>query len=1080
MNHRSRADKATVKPKRRLLRAGVLALSGMLLVGGITVNGTVNAFERPVAAAAYELGPGIYPNGIGIGSFRHSDGSQVYCLEIAVPIKLGNKVDGDFTTVSAIPELSSASYTSPFGGVYRDIYAPALTDQKLLRQINWIYNNYGLTNSDQQAAAVQMAIWSVRYYSGANQGYLDLYASYQRAIEKHSPGTVALLNRIYAESLAAIDAEDQLATQGEIVVHASGAYAGVAAVPVGTIDLTVANGVLRDPATGQWVTTVSWPEGTSQATSVEWQGRPNEAEGWNKYYRVSFSGHKAYTVTPATLAFNKTAGQATGKPAGKPKRHVADLTGAYVDPDTVWQPVLSTATPSEFVQQGETFSDTVTFGVAKGSNPWRVAYRGGKELYAPITATGTLYGPFLSDPALNPSATPPNGAPVAGTATITTDTAKGPGTYPVNADIQSLEAGYYSWVWNIEFDKQRDGVKNPSTNSSGLRDPSLPLNYYFTDGFGVMSERQITPTVLDISTKLSADEVVLGETFTDTVSVELARASGGWLQGDNGKRIPAVLRGTMYQIDTLDGEPPTQSATVPAEAKQIGSVTTVTVDTPGKEVVSADIRVPLTATGYVSMVWCVVAEDQPESVRGRIKEGCDDFGVPSETAKVKRPEVTTVALAKGAYKDELHDVAQVRGGMPDLPARMLFEVFMKPEAGAPKYGADWQPVTNADGSVAVWTADEAAAVGCEAQKVAQTKPVTVKGKGDYKSPAVTAGGYGTMFWVETLEIQDPDSGEFVQVHRGECGLVNETTLVEIPKVSTKAVVEAVPGDLISDTAIVEGELSKHPDVQYAVTFQAYQPKSEKLVYRDENGKEVLEPSEEYCTTETLLFESSKPVKVTKPGEYDSETFQVGKEHEGKIFWVETLWQLEKGKEKLELHRGKCGIPNETTTVTKPKVKTTAVTSAVAGDVIYDTAHVTGSLPVNPKVRYELTFQAYQTRGLTGDKRQWCEAKNLVWESNTPAVVTKLGDYRSEDFKTTAEDQGTIFWVETLWQVEDGKDKVQLHRGECGAENEVTTLQIPELPVTGYSGGLAVVVVGLLTMGVGLLVYSFRLTRRKAV
>ena len=177
MNHRSRASKATVKPKKRLLRAGVLALSGMLLVGGITVNGTVNAFERPVAAAAYELGPGIYPNGIGIGSFRHSDGSQVYCLEIAVPIKLGNKIDGDFSTVSAIPELSAASYTSPFGGVYRDIYAPALTDQKLLRQINWIYNNYGLTNSDQQAAAVQMAIWSVCYYSGANQGYLDLYAS---------------------------------------------------------------------------------------------------------------------------------------------------------------------------------------------------------------------------------------------------------------------------------------------------------------------------------------------------------------------------------------------------------------------------------------------------------------------------------------------------------------------------------------------------------------------------------------------------------------------------------------------------------------------------------------------------------------------------------------------------------------------------------------------------------------------------------------------------------------------------------------------------------------------------------------
>jgi hypothetical protein len=97
------------------------------------------------------------------------------------------------------------------------------------------------------------------------------------------------------------------------------------------------------------------------------------------------------------------------------------------DPNTrsvVFAPVLST-TATTFVQAGQPFTDQLVFSTAAVdglNNPWfRSATTGN---YAPVKATGVVYGPFQSQPA--ESDTVPAGAPVAGEATITTSLTGGP------------------------------------------------------------------------------------------------------------------------------------------------------------------------------------------------------------------------------------------------------------------------------------------------------------------------------------------------------------------------------------------------------------------------------------------------------------------------------------------------------------------------------------------------------------------------------------------------------------------------------------------------------------------------------
>ena len=211
-------------------------------------------------------------------------------------------------------------------------------------------------------------------------------------------------------------------------------YVGTVSVPQGATEISITNGKFNDGTTKK-----TWGEAGAPAnTTLSWNGIPPSSDKWDKYYRVSFDGSK--TSIADSVMFGDGGGwQSLAKAA--PSKTVP-FKEAYVDPDTTWAPLVSSEVESKFISVGENFSDTITFSPAEAtdarSGEWRWRMNGDKREHIPVKATGTLYGPFLNDPALNPSQEAPKGAPVAATIDFTTDVNRDHSTaqtYKINPDV---------------------------------------------------------------------------------------------------------------------------------------------------------------------------------------------------------------------------------------------------------------------------------------------------------------------------------------------------------------------------------------------------------------------------------------------------------------------------------------------------------------------------------------------------------------------------------------------------------------------------------------------------------------------
>ncbi|WP_166987702.1 hypothetical protein [Canibacter zhoujuaniae] len=784
---------AKAKHKYSRGRIGALLVCGAIIAGSAVFNGG-NALDplgmqhTAPAAQAAENGPGFYsPSGIGAGGF-YIDSSKLvhYCLEIGIKIHTG-RGDAASVNVTNVPAWQEVANYGPAAGTVMG--SVAVTGEHL-QALNYILTKWGQTADNQQATDVQLAVWQLRGQLGVTGKYWDYFNLILDTARK-SGYTSNRYEQMVAEAYNAVRASNAATadfTPGQLSVKSASGYSGTITAPAGTTKLKVVNGKLK--IDGKLVAEHTFSEPLNASATFEFVGEAPPEAGWNRYYQMSFSGSQTNRVTrtvyPGTVRVSKIPGmQAVVTSEPTPPRtetleETKPLQDIYTTMDTLWSPGLSSAVESEFVARGASFSDTVTFfTAAESQNQWRTMHSpDGTPIYAPIHATGTLYGPFLSDPKLNPSMTVPNGAPVAGHAEVTSDPKQGAGTYSVDThNLIANEAGYYTWVWNIEHEKQLPEVLEPHSQAGISGAPAIPEKYFFTDGFGQRTEGQTVPTELTLTTKVRDTARSIGETTVDAVAAH--PENGGWLQDAQGNRVPVTLSGIAY----YSASKPQRQSGVPADAVAVGQPLSVLVNSPNDPVESAEFRVPLTLReGYISFVWCVHREDQPETVRGLVKEGCDDYGIPEETFKVNTPEVATKAQAQGYFRAAIYDTAIVSGSLPDLPARISFELFKKPVAGEPKYGPDWHPVIDEKGNPVLWQADELQDPNavCEAQPVAATEAIPVAGVGEFKSPAVTAQSYGTFYWVETVEIQDPDTGEWVRVHRGKCGIPNETTTVSEP------------------------------------------------------------------------------------------------------------------------------------------------------------------------------------------------------------------------------------------------------------------------------------------------------------
>lgn len=751
---------------RRGPRFGFLA-SIVLLVGMLA---TVMPAAAPSPARAASYSHGVSFGGWEVGAFLSSTGQLVYCVEPGAsepraaqnaPVPVGT-LTGYTTQARDETGWNGTVSVGPVSG-------------ESLRRMNWLLTKHGQSADPGMAAVVQIAIWMLRYDAGTSP-WLDHHFGW---IAAHGGGDhLAHARSLLAEAEAATGPRSTPVPEAELSLALDAEQGrGRVDYPAGTTAITLEGAVFEGGGAELRV------DGGA-AGSASWTTELH-AEGWQREHRVTATGEWNHVeeVWPAEVMLH-SATEANQQDLGSMVGPLQDAHRAPLGPvsaviDTRFAPVLSTRTDQPIVERGTgRFSDLVTLSTLEGETPWASRrHADGSVEYAPVVAEGVLYGPFSHPQAVADHA--PQGAPVAGRARLIAD--RGPGEYRAEIDAAPGEAGYYSWVWRIDESEQR-----PEVRAAGL----LPSGYGFADRFGLPEEGQTVPSTLHWSTELESRELALDSlVLRDRLTASLRH--GAWLRDENGSRIPARIRLTVYG----SAEEPVRAPQPPPGVGEIARVF-ADIDSTG-ELEVAPIELPFETRGWVTVQACLLSEDQSEEHRGLIAEWCDDFGVPSETARISVPTVRTEAQPSAVVGEAFGDVAFVDGLVP-AGAELGFAYYLAPAAGEPKYDERWEPRTDENGEPVLWEETELAAMTeeerCLAQPVATTARVEVRAAGRVSSPRIVARSTGVGYWVEDLTMPHPETGERVELHRGACGLENERTEIldqerPLPAPNTSAATE---------------------------------------------------------------------------------------------------------------------------------------------------------------------------------------------------------------------------------------------------------------------------------------------------
>lgn len=862
---------------RTSMRRGVLALLLVIVV----CSGALVWLPKPAFAAATTGAGGAwnaFNPGVGwLGNYIAEDGKRVYCIDPLVP----TSASGSAASATLVTDTGTgpAGNSSPVSG-------------NDLRRMNYAVTVHGQTSNDITAAAVSAYVYN--FVSVNNRGHGERFIGGPVAAAVH-----AEYERIKADTEAHFDRQPPNGSAHlAITTDPNNHYLGEVRVQQvspseakGTLTLT--NAVFVD-------TGLPSREGVSGNSAFPIRALP--PSGVNEYRVSAHAEFRAPGVTiyePNITIYSDGGGKQRSVSPGRTTSSsttFASTTSDSTPRSTLFRPVVGTRVASTYVADGEELADVLRFSLEVAQHtPENEWFRNADGSYAQIVARASIYGPFLAQP-LESDDVPANAPLAFSGVTVSTDPSTGPEReYTVNSGFVPDEPGFYTWVWQIVAEDQ------PAETQL-----HLPAGYVAQDRFGQVNETSIRPSQLAITTQVTRPEAGIAETVSDEVTVSMH--SGGWLQA-NGGRIPVTLRGTAYFSETR----PTLADEPPADAEILG-VLTHTTDRPGSAM-SEPFRLPV-IPGFVTFQWCIHDEDQPEQVRGMIGETCDLYGQESETVEVHAPQVSTRAMPAATVYDVLTDTAIIDGYIP-VGTSLRFSLFKQPEEGDIRRGGDHESDEEAGGDAstnATWTAAEVREL--EGQPLCTTEnrvvvtdaielPPGAYDGAEVSSPEVRVDAEGTYWWVETLTVAHPDTGEHVLVHEGACGLPNETTIVTGPTVTTEAIQVIDLGETAHDIALVEGVLpGESSGVTAALTFQ---------VFRHEGGAIV-------CDASTLVHDLATPITVNSTGRFASA--DVPFTAPGTYYWVETLtYHFADGRTEVA-HVGACGLANERTMVRIPKLAQT--------------------------------------------------------------------------------------------------------------------------------------------------------------
>jgi hypothetical protein len=447
--------------------------------------------------------------------------------------------------------------------------------------------------------------------------------------------------------------------------------------------------------------------------------------------------------------FTTGSAQRLAGPGGQPPGSYSFSAADYVtDPlELKFEPIITTAVADSMLQPGDAFVDQIVAGIGPTSPAakWRTFEDG---LFLPITARGSLFGPF-ADPPVAAAEVPPD-APLAWTETLILT---GPGAYTSSGAFLAQRSGYYTWVWSIDSTDQ------------GPFALFITENYSWQDTFGQTAETAATAIRLEATSQVSEAATGIWQPVSDTLTVTHDQSTGEWWTTDGLGPASAHFVGRAYWI-AGDTEPAI-TTDPPSQAEQIGT-RELSITAPGSYTTSP-VTAPAHSNGYVVWQW------ELDDASGYFVPWRDRFGLPAETTRVTVPNLATAADATVARTAEASDMATLSGQPAGESTYLTFAVFKAPEG---------DPLCDSTTLI-----DD----GLDAR-------IEVTGAGDYRSAPVALDEIGVYHWIATLWTA---AGE--PISAGTCGAASEITSVVLFIVSTEAVDRIVMGGMARDVATIEGQ-----------------------------------------------------------------------------------------------------------------------------------------------------------------------------------------------------------------------------------------------------------------------------------
>lgn len=1053
----------------RLARRFAGAAAACLLVVGAVVSVDSTPAQSLPRGERVE-----FPGGLTISNFVMPNGKRAYCIE--VPLSEPSGYISEAGRVGILPGRS---------GMF-----PAWGEPAGMRQMNYLIDRHGQNGDAWKAAAVQLTIWRMREnFTGGNVSLNQKIAVLQSS--QRGRDLIAASDRLYADAKRNAKAPvDPKPVTGALSLGADpggqpGRYR--VAYPKGTTSLTVRGGVfVRNGAER-----IAVSPAEAAARYIDLQPGAEELEVTGAWVAKGTRGWEPkldiYNTSSATGAVGQRIAVTIGSSVGR------DLTGVFkaVSQDTR-EPAPPTASSLAQLsaELGETMTDVLIVtppegkelqmwpdaeaeftaylqpeaGAQKYDEAWRPVLGEPYEAQAEDPDTGAAlwrewWAATDGSPLLDRAGEPipvmgPDGLPTSGTAADGT-------SYPVpeldgngRAVLDENGAPAYLTGRDPVMEERRDPMRWSAEEIEAMspaeRCTAQPVHRQAgtpVPGAGRFSSSPVrvrsSGTIHWVERVRSGGDVVhegecglANETTRvgqpGVVTQALPEAAVGeeiydvaTFSGTFSPETKYTVRFEAYRAPgAADGEgagvpsaPPIGPAPPPAPAPEapvcnaeniIFRSEALPVTEPG------DVRSPgLTARWeYGTTVWWVetLFADTGDGPRAIQRGEC---GLENETTRIARPAVETVAMATAAVGDRISDVARVSGRISANDAARWEVTFRG-------YRERYE-VIESSAEQRESGAELAGPPLCTAEnQLFETGATEVTGPGEVRSEEVLAqpDWAGKVWWVETLWLVQGE--ERIAVSEGKCGLDNETTVISAPEVVTRASGFVAVGDRVRDTAVITGELSRREGVMHEVVFEGYRGDARAT------GTDAAE-----CTEENRLF-ATEPVPVGGPGEVTSPEVTALPEYGDTIWWVETLLMRE-GGESLELQRGRCGLPNETTTIQYPEVRTESAGTVSVGEDMYDTAIVTGALSQREDVEFRVTFAAY---GRAASGELTCSPETEIPELGDPegVVVAGPGRYESRRVRTTPEQVGLGGYVETLVMIEAGERYV-VRTGRCGAAGE---------------------------------------------